>query len=184
MSRVIGISGPARAGKDTMFEVLDELFESTHMTRMAFADALKRECDDFLKSNTGISAFTSDDKEKEVIRPFLVAYGSSVRRRINPNCWIEGVEKLISEDKGNTIHIITDVRYPNELDWIEKQGGLSIHVSRDGVSPANSEEEENDPILMRRSKLKISVPTFKSNYFDKCKSTIQKKIPQILIKKL
>jgi hypothetical protein len=181
---VIGISGAARAGKDTLFEVLDEIFETFHMTRLAFADALKEECDEFLKTNTGISAFTKDDEEKEIIRPFLVAYGSNVRRRINPNCWIEGIDRLIRESEKKTIHIITDVRYPNELDWIEQQGGLSIHVSRDGIKPANSEEAENDPILRERSRVRISIPTFEHNYFNKCKSTIQQKIPQKLITSL
>lgn len=181
---MIGISGPARAGKDTLFEVLDEIFETVDLTRLAFADALKTECDDFLKTHTGISAFTSDDSEKEIIRPFLVAYGSNVRRKINPNCWIECIERAIMGNKKDTIYVLTDVRYPNELDWIESQGGLSIHVSRDGVLPANSEEEANDPILKSRSNLRISVPTFQQNYFNQCKKTIQKKIPRKLITSL
>lgn len=184
MIKVIGISGPARAGKDTLFEVLDDLFETVNLTRLAFADALKAECDDFLKTHTGISAFTSDTAEKEIIRPFLVAYGSKVRRKMNPRCWIECIEKSIKENKKDTIYVLTDVRYPNELDWIEGQGGLSIHVSRDGVLPANSEEEINDPILRSRSKLSISVPTFQQNYFNQCKETIQKKIPRKLITSL
>ena len=96
--KLIGISGLARSGKDTLFELLSSKLnkEKVSSKRLAFADELKEECDDFLRSNIGISAFTEDNSEKEIIRPFLVCYGSKIRRRLNKNCWIERLSnKLI-----------------------------------------------------------------------------------------
>ena len=72
--KVIGISGLARSGKDTLFQFLSGKLKEDNISskRLAFADELKEECDDFLKKNIGISAFTEKNSEKEIIRPFLV----------------------------------------------------------------------------------------------------------------
>ena len=58
--KVVGISGLARSGKDSFyFFAKDKLKEKgINSCRMAFADELKNECDDFLKDNLGISSFT------------------------------------------------------------------------------------------------------------------------------
>ena len=72
---LIGLTGYARSGKDTFFQfanLLTSSRKSYDCQRFAFADELKKECDDFLKSTLGISAYTSDSKEKEIVRPFLV----------------------------------------------------------------------------------------------------------------
>jgi len=177
MSKIIGICGVARAGKDTLCEILQDIFPEKNMTRLAFADALKTECECFLKRNLGISAFTTDEREKELIRPFLVTYGTHLRRRLDPNCWIKVLSKIINAHGETSNFIITDARYVNELEWIKESKGVIIHVSREGVNPANSEEESNDPILKDLSDYQLDLPTFTNNYFNKCKSTIKKQLP-------
>ena len=68
--------------------------------------------------------------------------------------------------------VITDVRYENEASWIHKKGGKLIHISRmipienseeEGIlPPANLEEAENDPILMKNSDATITWRTYGS----------------------
>ena len=161
--KIIGLCGAARSGKDSFYTFSKDIFKSNGILteRIAFADELKQECLKFLKDNTGLSPFTKDPKEKEIIRPFLVTYGTHIRRKLNPNCWIDRINKkaknLISE---GIVPIVTDVRYPNEADWIHSLGGKVIHISRFGIEPINTEERENDPILKNKADETLSWQTF------------------------
>ena len=98
MNNIIGVTGFARSGKDTFYQESSKLLSRANCFRYAFADALKQESDDFLKKNVGISAFTEDSEDKELIRPFLVTYGTELRRKLNPNCWISKVEEMIEQN--------------------------------------------------------------------------------------
>jgi hypothetical protein len=163
---IIGISGVARSGKDTLANNFVTIFEALGIKakRYAFADELKREVNSFLKEKTGLDSFTQNDDEKKIIRPFLVAYGTNIRRALNINCWIDTLKEFISKDE---IAIISDVRYENEADWIQENGFL-IHiarVSKDGnfIQPANAEEAENDPILQKKANLSYVWRTVENN---------------------
>ena len=179
MNNIVGICGVARSGKDTFYEALRDCCPRHKIHRRAFADALKEECREFLVRHVGISPFTQDESEKQLIRPFLVTYGTYLRRKIDPDCWSRIVEDSIHRSSDNEVFVITDLRYENELDWVKGKGGTVIHISRQGIRPANQEEETNDPILKRKATLQISLPTFEDNYLVKCKQIIKRKIPNI-----
>ena len=160
--KILGLCGNARAGKDTFFNISKDLLykRKVFTGRVAFADELKKECDKFLIKNLSISAFTEDEKEKELIRPFLVTYGTHLRRRLDENCWIKKAEPLVDLFMENqAIPVVTDVRFPNEADWIHSLGGHVIHINRKGFGPANKEEAENEPILIDKSDEKVEWPT-------------------------
>ena len=161
--KVIGISGLARSGKDTLFKFLSDKLKENNISskRLAFADELKEECDDFLKANIGISAFTEKNSEKEIIRPFLVCYGTKIRRRLNENCWIDRVSEKIEKESGTKYVFITDVRYENEINWVKSQGGKTIHIERHGNVAPNQEELDNDPILKKSSDYRVKWKNFK-----------------------
>ena len=150
--KIIGISGAARSGKDTFADCLIDVFSSMNINahKMSFANQLKFEVRDFLQKTIGIDSFTQDDEEKKIIRPFLVTWGSEVRRKQNPNVWIDHVEAQLDESK---VNIITDVRFENEMEWLKQKGGYSVFINRyleDGsvVNPANDTEAENNKILV------------------------------------
>ena len=53
-----------------------------------------------------------------------------------------------------TDHIVyTDVRYPNEADFIRSKGGLIIKVVRPGVQPANNHVTEKNVDLIQEDVL-------------------------------
>lgn len=172
---LIGIMGSARSGKDTAYMAIKELFPDKIIERRAFADELKKECDAFLKENLNISAFTENTEEKEIIRPFLVTYGTHLRRRLNPSCWIESLEETLSL-RDNKCICITDTRFENEARWIKSKGGKLIFIDRSGISPANIEEEQNNPVLMSLADMVIKMPTFREDYFSKCRSRIREEL--------
>lgn len=161
---VIGICGNARSGKDTFCEYAKKFLSKKKVgaVRTAFADPLKKDLDDLCRHKIGISAFTKDTKEKEIIRPLLVAYGTDVIRGIDENWWIDRLDKTVELHKHmELIPIVTDVRYPNELRWIqEKHNGVCVHITRKGIGPANKEEKENNSFLKKNSNYRVMWPTF------------------------
>jgi hypothetical protein len=164
--KVIGISGLARSGKDSFYEISKPLLKQMGIKhkRYAFADCLKHECDPFLIRNVNISAFTENSEEKALIRPFLVTYGTHIRRKLDENCWIDKINDSVkSEVKSGKLVFITDVRFPNEINWVHDIGGESIHITRKGISPPNEDETKNDPILREKSRHKITWEDFRDN---------------------
>ena len=177
--KLIGITGLARAGKDSFYNFSKPILDSNKEkhNRYAFADALKEESDELLSKYVGISAFTEKTSEKEIIRPFLVTYGTHIRRKLNENCWIEKIDTRVqSEIENGSWVFVTDVRYENEIDWIHSLGGKAIHIQREGNIAPNAEELENDPVLKNKADYHVSWKDFdKEN-----KGYILKKVKEII----
>lgn len=170
-NKLIGISGFARSGKDTFYQCCKEVLADSNdsVVRYSFADALKEELDDLLLKYTGISAFATKDSEKEIIRPLLVTYGTEIRRRLNPNCWIEKINFEVDYNLQNNKYVfITDVRFLNEAEWIKSKGGIIINMCRDGIGPANKDESEQYELFKTLIDYKISWPTFDQDFPSKC----------------
>ena len=166
---IVGVAGVARSGKDSFYTHLARVVD-LDIERAAFADELKKDVYIFLRDKVSISPFTTDDKEKEIIRPILVAYGRMMRNISNGLYWINKMEKCIKKTRAAST-CITDVRYPNEVAFIKRKGGIVIHISRllpDGTmaQPANEEEAEQDPLLINDSDYKLTWNTFKDNNDD------------------
>ena len=169
-TNVIGITGFARSGKDTFYNYSSKILDKANCTRYAFADALKDECDSFLKDNVGISSFTEDLVDKEFIRPFLVTYGTHLRRKKDPNCWVKKVERLIQEnisDSSKNFVFITDVRFKNEAEWVKSLGGYIFQITRDGFGPANEEEHVQSALIKPLVDFHVMWPTLEEN-IDSC----------------
>jgi hypothetical protein len=147
--------------------------------RFAFADELKKELDAFLVDNFEISAFTEDEKEKEIIRPLLVSYGMAKREISNGMYWISKIEPHIKKYPSPEKHaIVTDVRFGNEVDRINKMGGVSIHITREGNIPPNEEEAFNDPIVKAKCQAHFVWRNFKN--FDVGEDRIYEKAQNFL----
>jgi len=158
---IIGICGNARSGKDTFCQYAKQFLSRKKVAaaRTAFADELKKDLDDLCRHKIGVSAF---------IRPLLVTYGTEVIRKMDENWWINKLEKTLGVHQHmNIIPIVTDVRYPNELEWIKnKHNGVMIHVTRKGIKPANAEEKKNNAFLKTNSDYRIMWPTFGEDEID------------------
>ena len=169
---LLSISAPARAGKNTFAALLTQYLNSWGDTvkEVAFADSLKAEIDPLLRTKYGISAWTQDSAEKAIIRPDLVELGKRRRDESNGMYWVLAVEPTVIQylDAGYQV-LVTDARYPNEIEWVKSLGGKSIYLERllsDGtpVKPANSEEALFDPQAKACVDLVVQVPTFGSDY--------------------
>jgi hypothetical protein len=184
MDKLIGISGFARSGKDTLYnscaKILQEKGKKT--IRFAFADALKNECDNFLKKHVGISAFTEDNKEKEIIRPFLVTYGTDIRRKLDQNCWIKTIQGEVEDYLSKDYYVfITDVRFKNEAEWVNINGGSLVNLSREGFGPANHEERRQLHLMKTLFKYNLHWDTFGPDNISECDNYARSMLEHIFI---
>lgn len=137
---IIGLVGPARSGKDTVADTL-RLYG---YRRRAFADRLKEAAldvnPDVCDRVFGITTLRNivseqgweEAKRYPAVRGFLQRLGTAVRDHVDPLAWVSPVireAKVFAEN--NRPIVITDVRFPNELDAIRDAGGVTVLLRRD-----------------------------------------------------
>lgn len=140
-SKVIGICGYARCGKDSLYNAL-EAHRGKRVHRIAFGDAIKEDLEEFIKVNFDIDIWTDNDDEKKLIRPIVLAYGNA-KRSIDADYWIKRALAKVTE-KTDHIYVFTDIRYERELVTVKGIYGYNTHIvylEREGNKPANTDEE-------------------------------------------
>lgn len=149
---LIGLSGYARAGKDSVGEFL---VKEHGYVRYAFADALRGvvyalnplvyvEYKQDLRVQDIVDDLGWDQAKVEVaeIRRLLQAMGTEAGRRIlGEDVWVDAVFKQAKE-RGDTNVVITDVRFPNEAQRVKAEGGFVVRINRPGVAPVNDHPSE------------------------------------------
>lgn len=157
MNKYIGISGVARSGKSTFAKTLVKELNKKGISaiELSLAYELKKDCQEFLMGKLGLDVFSEDTETKSKFRDMLVWYGDLKRKESKGRYWIEKIEKEVEKHTERVI-IVPDIRYSfydnDELQWIqnEKQGIL-VHLSIEGLDPANEHEKTFDPILREKS---------------------------------
>jgi hypothetical protein len=88
-------------------------------------------------------------KDNTNARDFMVALGKGAREHIGPDVWADAGLRVAAEHvrQGKRV-VFTDVRYLNEAQAITELGGQLWYVHRDGVGPANLEEENSIEVLV------------------------------------
>src|SRR4051812_39499525 len=102
--KIIGVGGYARSGKDTFVKIASKILSQNGYTssKLAFADALKKDFESFIKEKYNIDVWTDDNAEKSLIRPLLVAHGCGKRNQTKGNYWIDKVNDQLNELSNNT----------------------------------------------------------------------------------
>lgn len=143
---ILGLTGRARCGKDTVYSLLSKLLWDKHVEKAAFADALKA---DVCKMVGCTREFM--DASKENFRLVMQGYGTDVRRTLyGENYWIKRLDttlvKLLKEQSVPDLVVITDVRFPNEAQYIKECGGKIWRINRGSISndthPSETELEK------------------------------------------
>jgi hypothetical protein len=167
---MIGISGLARSGKDTLAENLSIIIKDDwgiDVKIFSFANEIKRQTDDFLKANYKISAFTENTKEKKIIRDLLVGHGESTKLLHGKDVWAKFVLKEIKKHK-NIFPIISDVRFDFETKFLQKNKAKVVHIAKEGNKPPNDIEAKNDPLVQKIADLNHVWPKYKPNNMNEC----------------
>ena len=140
---IIGLSGKARAGKDTTANIITSIlacdFPSLKVETVSFAKKLKEIAKDVF-SWDGDKNYYPLSKDKG--RNLLINIGLKMRE-IRDTIWVDYVMKSISiSDK--QIFLITDVRFKNEAKIIKNAGGFIVRITRNSGQLNIADESEND----------------------------------------
>lgn len=155
---ILGLSGWARAGKDTVGKILVEQYG---FERMAFAEgvyAAAEALDPIVGVPFGNSRLSDaldhykgwhDAKDHPEVRRLLQRIGTEVGREvIDPDVWVMALaNRLEWTSLGLTVspdrnYVITDVRFFNEANWVKRVGGKVVRIQRHGFGPANDHVSE------------------------------------------
>ena len=135
--KIIGLSGYARAGKDTVAGILyTHGFEGRKVTTMAFADPM-RDIEKWYRGDIG--KLRHDNPE--CYRADMQLLGQYMRD-IDPDIWVKALAKWAVYIQDSRCLVITDVRYPNEMHWIHSQGGEVWWVDNHRATKINDHESE------------------------------------------
>ena len=161
--KILAIAGNARSGKDTLARVIIELLQRDGITakRFAFADSIKHQLDPILLEKYSISAWTQNDDEKDIIRPELIKYGQNARLD-NEYHWVDKTFDEINATDDIDVAVITDLRYPNELEVVHANCGRTLYLTRYAkgqlVEAGSVDEAQYNPELRRLADWRYVVP--------------------------
>lgn len=156
---VIGLAGRARAGKNTVAEILDSI--DPGFCQCAFADVLRVEVIDAFRVSNDLfnndRLKERDDQALAIIRcgdiefiermtalgynliaprtprQIMQLWGTEYRRNQDSEYWIDRLSAFIHEQikSGARKFAVTDVRFENEAQLIKKMDGLVWLIQRD-----------------------------------------------------
>ena len=150
--KIIGATGKAGSGKDTLLKGVALEMEFTHVFEIhGFADPIK----DALEAIFGWRLEFWDDRdwrEREMPelgrspRYMAQTLGTEWGRKINPDIWLIIMKHRAKmfEDAPHVspkVLMLPDVRFENEAAWIRESGGVLIEVVRG--SPDDIEEADH-----------------------------------------
>jgi dephospho-CoA kinase len=147
---IIGLSGYAQSGKDT---VAEHLISNFGYRRVAFADPIRMA---LYKLNpvVPVGEFSSTHLAQAVdglgweetkrlspeTRRLLQVLGTEVGREMfGPDFWVN--QAMNSFGKFDKV-VLTDVRYPNEYKAIKDRDGIVIRITKPGTTAINAHESE------------------------------------------
>ena len=116
---LIGISGRAGSGKDTAGSMLVNKYG---FTRIAFGDYLKWHCKKYHNWN---------GQKDEAGRKLLQEQGTDIHRTADNDVWVKYAKLDLDMLKvdGITNIVITDMRFPNEFDFVRENGGTTVRIN-------------------------------------------------------
>jgi hypothetical protein len=165
---VIGLTGKARSGKDT---AAGYLVREHGFTRIGYADAVKEMAlaiDPLLigpvytESATIPSSLRYEQQprlsgavreygwetaknEYPELRRFLQRLGTeAVRGILGQDTWIEKVWRKIHDGPAGGRYVISDVRFPNEAERVDREGGSVVRIIRSDQKDTGTHASETE----------------------------------------
>ena len=134
---LVGLVGYSGSGKDSLAA---ELCRFGGYTRYAFADSLKSLLLATDKTFGNSLERLEDWKRKGLhdTREKLQNLGQRLRD-YDSEFWIRSMPAVLADRA-----IVTDIRYPNELDWVKERGGTVVAIRRPGFGPVNDHQSESN----------------------------------------
>jgi len=145
---IIGISGKIGSGKDYIaHNIIGKFFKDINLNviHLAFGDPVKV---NLISERPDIANFENMyiNKSKET-RALLQEYSMEMRKK-NDKIWIQQLDAWINIhcSRGVNVIIISDVRFPIEVDFIHKKGGMVFRVISPNRTLEKMKEECNEDL--------------------------------------
>jgi len=140
---LIGLIGLKQSGKDTF---ADYLVDKHHFKKLAFAEPVKKICQVmFLLTEEQLN----DPHQKEVVdgrwglspRQMMQKVGTDmVRQTWDDDFWVKNMDMRIRQVVQKVV--VSDVRFPNEAQWIRDKGGLLVRIDDGREKPQDTHSSE------------------------------------------
>ena len=150
---IIGLTGYAQSGKDTVAKILVDQYG---YTRIAFADKIRDflyETNPMYDSIAGEPLFVKarvdrdgweKAKQSPQIRRLLQNSGVAARKVFGDGFWVhEAMKTMLEDPRPDMNYVITDVRFLNEADMIRANNGQIWRIKRIGVDAVNAHVSES-----------------------------------------
>jgi hypothetical protein len=151
---IIGLSGYAQSGKDTVANIL---VEKHGYTRVAFADPIREmlyEMDPLIPKGYGagvinyrlqdlVDSYGWDKVKTEhpEVRRLLQDLGGGGRKVFGDSFWIyQALSDVAPDDKV----VVSDVRFKNEAQWVQEFNGQIWRIKRLGTDAVNDHISESE----------------------------------------
>ena len=157
MSRLIGLGGYARSGKDAIAAILERhgwyrtfMSKPLHQAMLALDPYIHRGAMAPLPHRySGLVTVLGYDEAKAKfpeVRRLLQVFGTEVGRDIlGEDTWIDTIEEELEAARAadpNRPQVVTGIRFPNEIARIRSLGGELIWVERPGLGPTGGHASE------------------------------------------
>jgi len=145
--RIIGLTGPARSGKDTAAAVLS----NQGWRQYRFAGPLKSA----VQTMFGLTDDHTDGDLKEspidwldgvTPRQIMQTLGTEWGRDcIHTDLWLRVADRALerTSDHGYPGIVISDVRFDNEAEFVRERGGSVVHIRRESAGSVNAHSSES-----------------------------------------
>lgn len=158
---VIGLCGNAGTGKDSATEFLLH-YQNTRCVRFALADPIREIGKIFGFTRDQMTdrklKETEDDFWKVSPRFFMQRVGTEMfRKQWREDVWIELARKKILDysSSGSTygfdgnprIIFISDIRFPNEAEFVKSVGGFVVKIERDGFTKSGEQLHDSEKFV-------------------------------------
>lgn len=145
--RIIAFTGPKACGKDTMAQVLlrqNNGFNNVHynyFARTPFAQGVKTICNQVfgwpldLQDDSAFKETVLEEWPHVAPRWPMMDIANWFRDKYGPDVWVHTLARRIAayeETNPFGAYVITDLRFPNELEWLKRQpNAWIVYVYRD-----------------------------------------------------
>ena len=184
--KVISISGLIGSGKNTVANLICELSPNLNFQRISFASRLKDTMAtlfhydrDLLEGSSVLSRewretqdsywYNKSNGKIKSPRWILQQFGVEIKKLCCEDFWASIVENEILNHL-NQNFILTDTRFPDEIEMLKKHNTFFIEVKR-GVQPSwyTLAEDYNTGIFMKKPEILNSIPESEWRWIGKVK---------------
>lgn len=145
---IIGVCGRAGSGKDEFYRTANSEFPEMKFCKSFFSKAVKEIASLIVFNNERMYTLFEGRTMKSTVnrlgvtnRELLIGIGDGLRKSVSEDIWI----KLINMPKNRNI-IVTDLRYPNEAEFIRSLGGIVVKINRNPSEEIETESSVDDVV--------------------------------------